>query len=417
MTPDEDGRLLRLATRRLDGPDAPRRIGLAVSGGGDSMAMLRLLAPWARERGIAVFAATVDHGLRPEAAAEARFVAKACRDLGVPHDTLEWRGWNGRGNLQAAAREARQRLLGDWARGLEAEAVLLGHTRDDQAETVLLRLTRGSGVDGLSGMAGERVEGGLRWMRPLLEIRRGDLRDYLRRQGQAWVEDPSNGDPRYDRVRARRALEALGPLGIDAEGLAATARRMAAAREALECYAVREAERLVELRRGDVLIDREGLLDLPGEMRLRLVAAALRWVSGSPYRPRREALEAALAEAAEGRTRSLGGALIRSRRGRVEIGREPRAVVGTVAATDALWDGRWRLSGVHAPGLEVRSLGGEGIALCPGWRDAGLARSSVLASPAVWQGETLVAAPLAGRAEGWVAEVVTDYREVLRGRG
>jgi tRNA(Ile)-lysidine synthase len=167
-----------------------QHIGLAVSGGGDSVAMLWLVAPWAKARGVPVSVATVDHGLRPEAAEEARFVEELCREVGVPHDTLRWTGWNGRGNLQARAREARRRLLTEWAKERGVDAVLLAHTQDDQAETFLLRLARGSGVDGLSGITQEMVEKGLCWHRPLLSESRAALRAYLGRMGRHWSTIP-----------------------------------------------------------------------------------------------------------------------------------------------------------------------------------------------------------------------------------
>ena len=137
-------------------PDArPTALGVAVSGGGDSVALLCLMADWAAPREVRLAAATVDHGLRPEAAAEAAGVAALCGRLGLAHATLRWEGWDGRGNLMDAARRARRRLLADWAAEQGLAAVALAHTRDDQAETVLMRLARGAGVDGLSAMAGK----------------------------------------------------------------------------------------------------------------------------------------------------------------------------------------------------------------------------------------------------------------------
>ena len=152
----------------------------------------------------------------------------------IPHEILTIGALAGPGNLSAKARNARYDALSGWAQRHDLSAVLLGHTMDDQAETVLMRLARGSGVEGLSGMAAEMDWGGVRYLRPVLTARRDALRAWLQAQGIAWVEDPTNQDDGYDRVKARQALEVLAPLGIDVPGLAATADRLARQRRVLE---------------------------------------------------------------------------------------------------------------------------------------------------------------------------------------
>ena len=309
----------------------PGPVGVAVSGGGDSLALLLML----HETGARPLAAvTVDHGLRPESAAEAAAVAALCAARGIPHTLLRWEEPAGAGNLQARAREARRRLIGDWARGRGIGAVALGHTLDDQAETFLLRLARGSGVDGLSGMAPVTRADGLVWLRPLLAVRRAALRDWLVARGVAWAEDPSNADPRFERVRARAALPLLAPLGLGPERLAATAAAMARAREALERATAELAARAVEAGpAGDLALDPGALAGAPAEIRLRLLAAALCWVGGARYRPRLARLEAALAAIEAGRVGhglTLHGCVLRARGGRVAIRREPAAVAPPV---------------------------------------------------------------------------------------
>ncbi len=401
--------LARRATRCLTPPEPPRHLGLAVSGGGDSMALLWLLAPAARAAGIAVSVASVDHHLRPESRAEALMVGDACARIGVPHQILDWTGWAGQGNLQDAARRARIDLLAGWAATRGIDTLALGHTRDDQAETFLMRLARGSGVDGLSAMAPERRAGGVRWIRPLLSESRETLRDWLRAQGHGWAEDPSNQDRGYARVRARDALTALAPLGIDAEGLSATADRMALARSALDHLAGQVSRAALRLRGGAVEIAAAAFDPAPEETRLRLVAAALGWIGGAEYRPRLASLRAALAEVGQGRRRSLGGVLIAAGGPGLRLSREPRAVQGRVTASDAPWDGRWRLDGPHHPDLTLRALGAKGLQQCPGWRDTGLWRDAMLVSPSIWRGEDLVAAPIAGISAGWRARIVADF--------
>lgn len=369
------------------------------------MAMLWLIAPWARSEGVALSVATVDHGLRPEAAAEAAFVAGVCAGLRVPHRVLPWRGWDGQGNLQARARDARMALLAGWAREVGADAVALGHTLDDQAETVLLRLARGSGVDGLSGMAEEREQGGIRWVRPLLGLRRKELRDFLRAEGRVWVDDPSNDDLRYDRVKARRALEVLAPLGVEAEGLVETARRMARARAALEDYADRAAREVSRVDGGDVVFTRPGFDVLPEETRLRLWSDAIRRVGGGAYRPRMDALLGVQDDMAAARRRTLQGTILTRGKAEWRVTREWAAVRDLRAPVGEIWDRRWLVEG---PGGEVRALG-EAVDAVTGWRAAGLPRQTLMASPAVWRDGVLVAAPVAGFGQGWTARIVTDW--------
>ncbi|WP_417522968.1 tRNA lysidine(34) synthetase TilS [Marinovum sp.] len=384
---------------RLLGPEFPEEIGLAVSGGGDSMALLTLAHNWTHRFGVQLRVVTVDHGLRPESGGEARMVAQECAALGHDHDILTWQGWDGGGNLQEAARAARLRLIDAW-RG-ELGHVLMAHTLEDQAETVLMRLARGSGVDGLAGMAarrfvpGEGAGGGFWVVRPLLEVRREELRHYLRVLKGSWVEDPSNFDQRFDRVKMRQALALLAPLGLDAPALAQTAQRMGRAQQALRARAVAAAERGVREVWGDLLFDRDMLGGLEEETRLRLLAAGLQYVSGQAYRPRARALEAAAEQVLSGGKASLHGCLMRAERAEIRIFREHAAVAEARVTAGAVWDGRLRLCGDGITGLAVRALGPKGAAQLPE-RPEGLPYQSLIAQPAVFDGARLVAFAPAG---------------------
>lgn len=383
----------------LLGPDFPTDIALAVSGGGDSMAMLALTHGWARVMGIRLHVATIDHGLRKASASEAAMVAAECAALGHPHTTLRWQ-WDGSGNLQDAARAARLRLIDDW-RG-DIAHVLFAHTRDDQAETLLMRLVRGSGVEGLSGMAPlRRAPGGDFWqVRPLLDETRADLRHYATTLRLPFVDDPSNEDPRFDRVRARRALSALADLGLTTEGLADTARRMDRARTALAARAASVAETILrqdDSAIGQLVLDRDGFAAVERDTQLRLLAAALQWVAGAPYRPRAAALEGLIDRILGGAGGTLIGAQVAVARDAIRIFREYSAVRDIMAPTgpDPLWDGRWRIDGRAVQGLKTRALGPEGwaqIAKKPAQR---LPYDVALSLPAVFSGDTLIAcAPL-----------------------
>src|ERR1700678_708101 len=208
---------------------------LTVSGGPDSTALLVMAASWARRRGgPRIAAATVDHGLRAEGADEARAVADLCRKLGVPHQTLIWRGEKPRTRLQERARDARYALLADHARAIDAEIVVTAHHLDDQAETVLFRLLRGSGLSGLAGIAARTTRDGLNLARPLLGLAKADLVAYCEEEGVSFVRDPANEDPRYARTRMRALMAMmLAAEGLDALALARLARRAAQVEDAL----------------------------------------------------------------------------------------------------------------------------------------------------------------------------------------
>lgn len=183
---------------------------VAVSGGSDSLALLHLASSWAKSRNLDLRAVTVDHGLRPEAAAEAGFVSGVCEGLFIEHYTLAWEGIKPTTGISQAARSARYLLIEEFARDVGAQFVLTGHTMDDQAETLWMRNSRDGGnpqYRGLSGMAPHMIlPNGVTVVRPLLGVRRDTLREHLAQIGQSWVEDPSNFDTSYERVRARQAL-------------------------------------------------------------------------------------------------------------------------------------------------------------------------------------------------------------------
>ncbi|MDQ2090171.1 tRNA lysidine(34) synthetase TilS [Marimonas arenosa] len=383
----------------------PGRLGVAVSGGGDSVALLLLLSDWARADGTELAIATVDHGLRPEAAQEADFVAGLAARLGHDHVTLRWEGWDGTGNLQDSARRARYGLLASWAREAQLDAVALAHTRDDQAETVVMQLRRAAGVDGLAAMPARWWQEGCGFIRPLLGVGRDELRNYLRDRGQAWIEDPSNADRGFERVRTRDALAVLDGLGITAKVLAQVAAHMAKAREALDWHAYLEARVVTRVDRGDVVIDRKGWRALNDEIARRIIRAALLWVGRAPYPPRRAKQEQLIEAVKQGTTVTLAGCLVRIEPEAIRICREAAAVTELRAPLGELWDGRWRVIGPVEEGAELRALGEDGLRQCLDWRESGLPSSSLVATPAVWRGGILLAAPLAGFGPGWKAEL------------
>lgn len=411
LGPADPEEAVRAELDRLAG--ALPALGLAVSGGSDSTALLHIAAPWAQARGVRLAVATVDHRLRPGSGDEAAAVARASAALGVPHRALVWdhAGRAPAGNLMAAARAARLRLLADWADGAELGAVALGHTMDDQAETLVMRLGRGAGLDGLSGMAAARRQGGTLWLRPMLGVRRAALRDWLTARGLGWSDDPTNDDAGFDRVRVRQAIAALD---LPVPGLARSAAWLSEARAALTDHAATVAEG-VEADRGMLLLP-PAVLAQPAETRRRLIAAGLRWVTGADYAPRGDDLSRLLVALAAGAPATLAGVIARPRADGVALLREPAAAARAPAAEagadgSAVWDDRWRLLGLP-PGARVTATTPAALA-ARDWRGAGLPRVALLAAPAVEAGgRTLLplldpgagvtATPLRGRAD-WLA--------------
>jgi tRNA(Ile)-lysidine synthase len=266
--------------------DCPALV-LAVSGGPDSTALLTLATRWrkARRRGPKLVAITVDHGLRPEARREAVAVKRFARSLGVEHGTLRWNGRKPSAGLQEKAREARYRLLADAARKAGARHVLTAHTLDDQAETVLIRLARGSGVSGLAAMSRIAPLPGaadLLLVRPLLEVPKARLVATLRKSRIPYADDPSNRNPKFTRVRLRTAImPELEREGLDAARLALLARRVRRVEAALEVVIDAAAAALAPglwPPAGPIEFPAARLEALPAEVALRLLGRAVRSV-------------------------------------------------------------------------------------------------------------------------------------------
>ncbi|ANC93056.1 tRNA lysidine(34) synthetase TilS [Azospirillum humicireducens] len=400
------------AMAALDGFEPAPAVAVGLSGGGDSLALVLLMRHWVAERGGSLLTLTVDHGLRAESTDEASAIAQAMARLGVPHRVLRWEGEKPVAGLQAAAREARHRLLADACVEAGILHLALAHHRDDQAETVLLRLARGSGTDGLAGMAAVRADGAVRVIRPLLGFSHGRLLETCRAAGLDWIEDPSNRNPRFARARLRAARDVLGGEGLDADRLCEVARRAGRARAALEqATADLLAQAAVIHPEGWITLAPAPLFAAPEEIALRALAQALAAVGGAgPLRD--EALARLLGSLAEGRGGTLGGCVVRLHRGAVMVAREPASVEHRLVSPGGrvLWDGRFdlRLSNRWEQPLEVRALG------IAGWRErvgrSGHSRLSGLPAlvretlPSLWLGTEMLAIPMIGGAYGFCAD-------------
>jgi tRNA(Ile)-lysidine synthase len=312
---------------------------VAASGGPDSTALLLMAADWARQVGRPpIFAATVDHGLRPDSAQEAETVAVWSAALGVPHQILKW-DEKPTTRIQERAREARYALLEDCARRVDASILLTAHHADDQSETVLFRLARGSGVAGLAGMAQRTRRGDLLHLRPFLDVEKAALVAWCERQGHPWLTDPSNSDPRFARARLRAAASARASLGLTSDGLCRLARRAARADAALRtAYAAFLAEAVTVRSAERTALSRSALLRAPDEMLVRLACEESARLAGGAA-PRLERAEAFVERLSEALTAgvcfraTLGGAIFDLNEDGLEMVKEQRSKGAGAAPT------------------------------------------------------------------------------------
>jgi len=390
---------------------------LAVSGGADSTALMHLVARWSRGRraGPAVHVATVDHGLRPGSRHEAETVAAAARDLGLPHHLLSWSGPKPATGRQAAARSARYDLMTALLLRLGGRdaALVTAHTADDQAETLVMRLARGSGVDGLSAMAQRRplaADGSMVLVRPLLAVPKSRLVATLQARGIGWIDDPSNHDPAFERVRLRAEEAAMTAAGLDAKALAMSAGRLRRARHALD-WATSEFEgRVLDTNGGAfAAIDRGAFAAAPQELRLRLLARVLGRFGGTAPPARLMRLEGLIErlEATTALTVTLGGCVVVATSSGLRIFRElgrlglPECAISVGA--EVRWDERFL---VRAEGegqsrqLCVRALGLPAYATLRARLDQPLPARAAATLPALWCGGQLLAVPSLAQAPG-----------------
>ncbi|WP_420394075.1 tRNA lysidine(34) synthetase TilS [Acuticoccus sp.] len=387
---------VRLDVGLLDGLGGP--VGIAVSGGGDSVALAVLMAK--ARPGVADVILTVDHGLRADGAAEADAVEALGRRLGRPVVRLKVEG-PPRGSLQAWARQARYSTLAAAASAHGLAGIATGHTLDDQAETVLLRLARGSGLRGLAAMRPRTELYGVPVVRPLLATRRDALREALSAQKVGWLEDPSNGDPRFDRVAMRTLAPRLAAVGLTAERLAAVAGHLARASDlvdALTADLLAEAMRVD--RAGAVVLDTNRWAAAHPEVRLRALAEAARRAGG--HAPRFAALASAEAALLAGAPATLGHACAAVLGARIVLWREARAIapLALAAGGRGVFDGRYEVAaGPHA--VVVAALG-DRLPLPP---PNDVHRPAVATAPGLFVDGALVAAPTFGlRAKAWASQ-------------
>jgi tRNA(Ile)-lysidine synthase len=342
-------------------------VAIALSGGRDSLALTLLVSQWALKKGYQVTALTVDHGLRENSGDEAKAVAQMMKEWSIPHVILPWQGDKPQANIQATARQARYRLLLDWCRSHDVHSLFVGHHLEDQAETFLLRLARGSGVDGLSAMISCQNQGYVNILRPFLTISRQRIEKFLKDKNIVWIEDPSNQSRQFSRIRLRQLQNQMEKEGFTSLRLAQTAHRMRRVRQALEHIVTEIIKNNVQVySEGYCLFKKNILRDNPEEIGLRVIALLLKMMGDTVYRPRLERLERLYETLIHSSDceHTLSGCKISSQSDSITICRETGRITERLVIRDSepfWWDSRYFCSVESSYPLSIFALQDKGV--------------------------------------------------------
>ncbi len=271
-------------------PSNVKRIAIALSGGSDSMALTLLSNNWAKKKNIDLIAITIDHNLRKNSAKEALKVASWMQKRKINHTILTYKGIIPTSNIEAIARQYRYDMLFDYCKKHNIEYLLIAHNADEQTETFFLNLSRGSGVYGLSCMPDIQNKNDIKIIRPMLLFSKEEIKSYLKDEKQKWVEDPSNKDTKYKRVRIRKIKKLLNTLELSNERISKIIDNMQRTRDTIEFY-VNEFIKQNVIINDKVLINIEDILNYPKEIVIRALSKILKDFSKKIYPPRLENLE------------------------------------------------------------------------------------------------------------------------------
>jgi tRNA(Ile)-lysidine synthase len=384
-----------------------KRVALAVSGGGDSVALMHLACAWARAQADTpqLLVLTVDHGLRAGSRDEAEWVSAQAAKMGMPHQILTWAQARP-GASQEEARSARYALMAEHVRAHGIDALVSAHTSDDVAETFIMRLGRGSGVDGLAAMARETAWDGVLLVRPLLDMSRAQLRAELAARGAEWLEDPGNADERYERVRVRRALDTLAKLGVTRARIAESATRLRRTRDAIEASAGNFiASHAIVSPAGYVTLPHDALRGAPEDIALHALGNILHAVGGRDRPPRLRKLEMLMGQLHWGdcETTTLGGCVISlNLRGGAftfcrESGRLRAPPLWLSSGETGVWDRRFsvRVEKLSSEKVCVDALGLANLSALPKAIRVQHPPEALACLPAIYAGKTLLGVPVA----------------------
>lgn len=392
-------------------------IGVGVSGGGDSLALLLLSAEWADHNNRSLKAVTIDHGLRVDTPSECKYVEEISNHFNVEHTTLKWLD-KPSGNLQNSARNARHELFLGWTKRNKLSVVLLGHTLDDNAETVMMKLIRGSGIDGLTGISKNKKINGLAISRPLLNTSREQLRQYLKVKNISWIDEPSNFDERFERIKVRNFLPKLSNIGLTPDKLVALAGHMDRAKDALNWEVSRFAQQYVQQKSwGDLEIKFEEFIKIPKEYQLRLLSGALRWISGKIYRPRFRSLErllGAITSSSLGPGMCLMGCVTKHEEGGIRISRELAAIPQPILAVkpEYIWERRWQLK-IDFKKLNIAMigpLGKEGLKQIENSKSFNIPNTALICSVAMFENGHVSCLPIISYGSGLTSHLIGEEK-------
>ena len=376
------------------------KIAVAVSGGGDSLALTVLMQEWVTARGGEMLTLTVDHKLRPNSSAEAKCVQKLMRTRGISHDILTWEGNKPATHVQEMARKARYKLLLSTCKQRGFPFLAIAHNLEDQIETFWMRLTHGSGLDGLSAMAPVRVTEGVSVIRPVLPFSREQLRATCLQHDMEWIEDPSNANKKYLRPKLRAFENLLKKEGLTPERLAQTVQKLEDARQALQVMTDTTFAECVLLHpEGYATLKTEKWKQSPHEIQRRVLTQILMILSPQPYPSGFGAIEQTRIELHNqffsGKTLT-GCEIFPGRTGGILLTRESDAVESRVRVQKMMvWDGRFAVSGFSGKLLDIGALGEKGLyELKKNMENSGTLPFKVKrVLPALWQGKNLLAVP------------------------
>lgn len=387
------------------------RIAVAVSGGSDSIALLNLVFEWSKSYNKVIVAITVNHNLRAEAEGEIKFVSNACAKLSIPHHVVSWDDWDQKGNLQAEARNARYRLISNWAKLNEIDVVALGHTKDDVVENFIIRLSRGSGVDGLSQMLSKFKFHDVMYARPLLDLSRTDLREYLNFKKVTWIEDSSNENSKFQRVRIRKILNSLNKIGVNVDNIANSSKYLRSSRDALEVYTESLAKKCLEFNHGDIIFRLDIFLEIPLEVQRRLIIKALKFIGNLDFGPRTKEIKNLIKAFQRRSSHTLSGYHFYYSKGFMRMSREYKAIATLETKPNQIWDSRWFVSGPEFSDFTIRALGEKGLQSIHKWRDKGIPRLTLISSPSVWKGNKLELALMIENSDFWKVQPLKQEKD------